>query len=89
MFGYGTLVCVRLAGKVSGRAATGSSILSRKRSDPVAVETRLHLVYELTMAGAAQLRRVSWTPGVPVNVPLRTQHPLGVVVNRPSVWSDR
>jgi hypothetical protein len=27
--------------------------------------------------------------GVPVVVPFRTQHPLGAVVNRPSVWSDR
>jgi hypothetical protein len=26
---------------------------------------------------------------VPVTVPFRTQHPLGAVVNRPSVWSDR
>jgi hypothetical protein len=26
---------------------------------------------------------------VPVAVPFRTQHPLGAVVNRPSVWSDR
>ena len=26
---------------------------------------------------------------VPVTVPFRTQHPLGGVVNRPSVWSDR
>ncbi|MCW2761514.1 MAG: hypothetical protein JWR85_1715 [Marmoricola sp.] len=25
----------------------------------------------------------------PVVVPFRTQHPLGAVVNRPSVWSDR
>jgi len=25
----------------------------------------------------------------PVAVPFRTQHPLGAVVNRPSVWSDR
>lgn len=24
-----------------------------------------------------------------VGVPFRTQHPLGAVVNRPSVWSDR
>jgi hypothetical protein len=24
-----------------------------------------------------------------VGVPFRTQHPLGVVVNRPSVWPDR
>jgi putative transposase len=27
--------------------------------------------------------------GAPVGVPFRTQHPLGAVVNRPSVWSDR
>jgi len=26
---------------------------------------------------------------VPVAVPFRTQHPLGAVVNRPSVWPDR
>ena len=26
---------------------------------------------------------------VPVTVPFRTQRPLGAVVNRPSVWSDR
>jgi len=25
----------------------------------------------------------------PWEVPFRTQHPLGAVVNRPSVWSDR
>src|SRR3954453_3877549 len=43
-----------------------------------------------------------WTPGsdtaatrrhieaeCPQRVPFRTQHPLGAVVNRPSVWSDR
>src|SRR6266498_3488006 len=27
--------------------------------------------------------------GVPAPVPFRTEHPLGVVVNRSSVWSDR
>jgi hypothetical protein len=27
--------------------------------------------------------------GVPAAVPFRTQHPLGAVVNRSSVWSDR
>ena len=27
--------------------------------------------------------------GAPLAVPFRTQHPLGAVVNRPSVWSDR
>jgi hypothetical protein len=40
----------------------------------------------------------NWRPGdtihirgrtLPVPVPFCTQHPLGAVVNRPSVWSDR
>jgi hypothetical protein len=29
------------------------------------------------------------TTEVLVAVPFRTQHPLGVVVNRPTVWPDR
>jgi hypothetical protein len=67
---------------------TGETILSRS-NDQVPVETRLQIVLavmsgEITIAAAVlDARRV------PVTVPFRTQHPLGAVVNRPSVWSDR
>ena len=46
-------------------------------------------------AGPTGHEPVKDTPGgrdlidLPVVVPFRTQHPLGVVVNRPSVWPDR
>ncbi len=34
-------------------------------------------------------KSASYAAKCPVRVPFRAQHPLGAVVNRPSVWSDR
>jgi hypothetical protein len=41
------------------------------------------------LVGAPNRSLVEDPAGVPLVVPFRTQHPLGVVVNRPSVWPDR
>jgi hypothetical protein len=45
-----------------------------------------------TLTQSFQTRRCQIWPNsflVPLALPFRTQHPLGAVVNRPSVWSDR
>ena len=79
------------------RACTGSSG-GALRSDVlattqgVAVSARSPGIHRAGLTGRAR-GRCGGAPGtrprVPVRVPFRTQHPLGAVVNRPSVWSDR
>ena len=42
-----------------------------------------------TRAAASTGKGARMQAECPQGVPFRTQHPLGVVVNRPSVWPDR
>ncbi len=80
------------------RACTGSSG-GALRSDVlattqgVAVSPHVHRAFHRAgLTGRARGRcggAPANRPRVPVRVRFRTQHPLGAVVNRPSVWSDR
>jgi hypothetical protein len=52
-------------------------------------QTGAHSNYQFATSPRCASMAGQITAGRPVRHPFRTQHPLGAVVNRPSVWSDR
>jgi hypothetical protein len=82
------------SGATAARSCVGRLLPPRERERRVSRWTPRHRdtspggAYGTLGAGGRRERR-PYAGGVPVGVPVRTQHPLGVVVNRPSVWPDR